>query len=74
MHAVLTKTAKERNAILSKLQVGEESPSDERDKHAHLKRVKASEVRVVKYAEDLKNPTSIDGAKFEAQEVVFNEG
>lgn len=63
MHAVLTKTARAREEELRGLDEVDE-------KKLHLKRTRASEVRVVKYADDLRNP-KLEGisVKFKAEPV-----
>lgn len=63
MHAVLTKTARVREEELSGM-------NEEDEKKAHVRRTKASEVRVVRYAEELRHPT-LEGlsVKFKAEPV-----
>lgn len=66
MHAVLTKTAKSREEELHGL-------NEEDEKKLHLRRTRASEVRVVKFTEDLRNP-KLEGisVKFKAELVEHN--
>lgn len=77
MHAVLKKTAEQRAEILGEKSVGltdaleddDDNLSEDDQKKRHLRSTKASEVRVVRYVEELRNPPSLDGLTFKAQDV-----
>ena len=76
MHVVLQKTAEQRREALGEtgaraadLGVEDENFSEEEKKLNLLKSTKASEVRVVKYVNELRDPPVVDGVTFEAQDV-----
>lgn len=84
MHAVLVKTAEARSESLSygnrgnvgRTKLGlddltdeEAGLNDEEKKQRHLRRTKASEVRVVKYVDEMRNPPETGGVQFLARPV-----
>ncbi len=64
MHTVLQKTAEARGAELAAEKIAD-GVDEEHERAVHLRRTSASEVRVVRYAEDLINP----GVQFQARDV-----
>ena len=70
MYAILVKTAKRTEEELSRGEVMVREGEDQK-KAEHLRRTKASEVRVVNFAEELKKPPvdGFEGVKFDALDV-----
>lgn len=76
MHSVLAKTAEQRREILGEREArfedatADEQAMGEQEKLAgHRRRTKASEVRVVRYVDELRNPQLEGGLHFKAQAV-----
>lgn len=91
MHAVLVKTAEARSESLShgnrgnvgRVKLGlddlneeEAGLNEEEKKQRHSRRTKASEVRVVKYVDEMRNPPDTQGVQFRAHgvELAADEG